>query len=141
MKETIEAFLKNCFVLKAYILLGLKYFYILLYVPVSLLVYQTWKNFRNFWKSLIFGKITFANSSFDFLPGIDFCGAKIQNRKNRKSFCPRKFLLLNLDIFNISKRVRTRIKRKKFKYIDEYQTGIKGITRYNNLIDWYQWHI
>ena len=54
--------------------------------PPYFLVFKLWKNFCGFWKNLFVAKITFANFSFNFLPGINF---RENGRKSRKS---RKFL-------------------------------------------------
>ena len=56
---------------------------------------KIWKNFRDFWKSLFFAKITFANFSFNFLLGINFRENGLKSRKSRK-FLPAKVSALKV---------------------------------------------
>ena len=101
MKETIEAFLKNLFYCLSWkYTLGLNYFYTFLCVPFLFSVFPTWKKLSRCLKSIFFPKITFANFSSDFLPGINFRENRPKSRNSWKflpakvsaheSFCPRK---------------------------------------------------
>ena len=92
--------------------------------------FKTWKKtFVTFGKSLFFAKITFANFSFNFLLGRNFCEKGPKSRKSRN------FLPVKVSVFIVF-RAKTYFKSKKIYVLRKKNTPISYSTMRSTLLSY-----